>query len=219
MKIIGHRGARGLAPENTIAGIQKALEYHVDIIEFDVRVTKDGIPILHHNPQLVDQSGNKLSVSGHTYSELKEHKDDLAMLDEALSVVHGRAPIYVEVKTKVRVAPIVEVLRKYKHPYLLASKSQKTLLKLHAAMPKVAKIVIESWSGVRAVYRAKQVDTKFIAMNQLFLWSGFIRSMRHRGYELYAYTLNNPKRARYWTRYGLAGVVTDFPDRFQNKKQ
>jgi glycerophosphoryl diester phosphodiesterase len=45
VKIIGHRGARGLAPENTLAAFAKAIELEVDGVEFDVRVTKDKIPL------------------------------------------------------------------------------------------------------------------------------------------------------------------------------
>ena len=214
LKIIGHRGARGLAPENTIVSLLKALGCKVDMIEFDVRVTKDDVSILHHNRTLRDESGNKLGIEQHTYEELKEHKPDLATLDDALKALSGKVPLCIEVKRKVSIEPVVQTLKNYKHEFFLASKSQKTLLGLHRALPNVPKIVIESWSGLRAVYRAKQLGTKRLSMNHLFLWSGFIRARKRRGYELYAYPLNDPKKARRWAKYGLGGVVTDFPDRF-----
>lgn len=52
MEIIGHRGAAGLAPENTLAAIKKAIATGVDAIEFDVRLTKDHHLILSHDPTL-----------------------------------------------------------------------------------------------------------------------------------------------------------------------
>jgi glycerophosphoryl diester phosphodiesterase len=97
---------------------------------------------------------------------------------------------------------------------LLGSKSQKTLLELHPALPEIEKVVIEPWSGVRAHYRARQLGAKRISMNQQWLWWGFIRGFKNSGRQLYAYTLNDPAKARRWARYGLAGVVTDYPDRF-----
>ena len=57
MKIVGHRGARHLAPENTISAIKKALDLAVDEIEIDVRVTKDGHVILHHDPIIRTKDG------------------------------------------------------------------------------------------------------------------------------------------------------------------
>ena len=65
----GHRGARGLAPENTLAAFRRALEIGVTTIETDVAVTKDGVPVISHdprlNPDLVrDESGQWLTVQG-----------------------------------------------------------------------------------------------------------------------------------------------------------
>ncbi len=196
LKIIGHRGARGLAPENTIEGLKKALELGIDMIEFDVRVTSAGVPVLYHN-------------------RLPQDTSRLATLDEALKSIDGKMALYIEVKSGEPVEPIVKVLKNYRGKFYLASKNQPTLLLLHKLMPTVPKIVIESWSGIIATRRAKQVDTKILAMNQLWLWSGFITAMSRGGYQLYAYTLNNPAKAKRWAKFGLAGVVTDFPDRFR----
>ncbi|WP_120495428.1 glycerophosphodiester phosphodiesterase [Kiloniella sp. EL199] len=59
----GHRGARGLAPENTLAGFSKALEFGVTTLELDTGVTKDGVVVIHHdaylNPNITRDSGGK----------------------------------------------------------------------------------------------------------------------------------------------------------------
>lgn len=51
-KIIGHRGARTNAPENTLAGLRRAHQEGATWVEFDVKLTKDGIPILIHDETL-----------------------------------------------------------------------------------------------------------------------------------------------------------------------
>jgi glycerophosphoryl diester phosphodiesterase len=214
MKIIGHRGARGLAPENTLASLRKALEHNVDMIEFDVRVTSDGVPILHHDPVL-KLNDEVMPINKHYYEELKSVKSDLATLHEALQEFK-QSTLYIEVKPDVKTAPIVKVLKNHDGlTIFLASKSQKVLLELHKALPHVPKIVIEPWSGVRAHYRARQVNTKIVSMNKRFLWRGFIRGFKNSEWELFTYTLNDPVKARRWERWGLSGVVTDYPDRFQ----
>ena len=48
LTVYGHRGARGLAPENTLPGFQVALKHHVDYIDVDVVMTKEGILVAHH---------------------------------------------------------------------------------------------------------------------------------------------------------------------------
>jgi glycerophosphoryl diester phosphodiesterase len=52
--IYGHRGARGEAPENTIAGFRHAREAGVDGIETDIAMTADLVPVMHHDPHLAD---------------------------------------------------------------------------------------------------------------------------------------------------------------------
>jgi len=220
MKIIGHRGARGLAPENTLASLQKALEHKVDEIEIDIRVSQDGVALLHHNPTIEDASGNRLTISATNYAELKQHKPDLVTLKEALDFIGNKVHLYLEVKSGEPTKPIVAELQKYlaaghgAKNLSLGSFSQKTLLELDAALPQVEKIVIENWSGISARRRAKQLGTKKLCMNQRWLWSVFIKAMSPH-YELYTYTLNNPAKACRWAKYGLAGVVTDYPDRFK----
>ncbi|WP_421782152.1 glycerophosphodiester phosphodiesterase [Kiloniella litopenaei] len=76
----GHRGARGLAPENTLAGFSKALELGVTTLELDTGVTRDGVVVIHHDPYLNsdiarDTKGNwveakSLVLKAMTYQDL-----------------------------------------------------------------------------------------------------------------------------------------------------
>jgi glycerophosphoryl diester phosphodiesterase len=221
MKIIGHRGARGLAPENTLASLRKGLEHHADMLEFDVRVTKDSVPILHHDSKMTGANGKKFKICDYSYENLRARFPDITKLSEALDAIDAKAVPYIEVKQKEPVRPIAKVLQQYiggmysASGLRLASKSQQTLRELHHALPAVPLIIIERWSGVRAHRRAKELGSTEIAMNQLWLWWGFIRGFKNSEYKLYAYTLNNPTKAERWTRWGLAGAITDYPDRFE----
>lgn len=224
MKTIGHRGACGLAPENTIASLRKGLEHHVDMLEFDVRVTKDGVPVLHHDIECTEADGVKFKLREHTYKELKEHFPNLATLGEALDTIKPGVIAYIEVKRGEAVKPIADVISESiengQHSasgLRIASKSQKTLRALHKALPDVPVIIIEPWSGVRAHRRANELGAKEIAMNQLWLWWGFIRGFKNSDKILYAYTLNDPAKAKRWAKWGLGGAITDYPDRFERR--
>ena len=52
IEIQGHRGARGLLPENTIPAFERAIELGVDVLELDLGVTRDGVPVAHHDRAL-----------------------------------------------------------------------------------------------------------------------------------------------------------------------
>ncbi|HEX4774719.1 MAG TPA: glycerophosphodiester phosphodiesterase [Candidatus Saccharimonadales bacterium] len=223
MKIVGHRGARGLAPENTIAGLKKGLEHHVDALEFDLRVTKDKIVVLHHNQSVVDSSGKRFFIRSADYRTLKKHKPDLTTFDEVLQAIPKGTPLFIEVKTWVDTKPIISLIRdSFKHGWKLSdmtlrSFSYITLKKLHRALPDVHINILERFSGVRATSRARRMHTKSLTMKQQFLWFGFIKAISRNGYQLYAYTINDPVKAKRWEQYGLYGIVTDFPDRFEKR--
>lgn len=213
MKIIGHRGARGLAPENTLASLEKAIEHHVDMIEFDLRVTSDNQVILHHDADVIDASGNHLGIANHNLSELLPHKPDLTLFKDAIDYIDNRAGLMIEIKPGVDTKPIVSILIKsaIKSDIIFCSFDHEILSQIKRQLTDIEIMIIEPWSGVRASYRARKLQTNLISMNQRWLWWGFIKSMSS-SYQLYTYTLNDSKKAHRWAKYGLAGVITDYPD-------
>lgn len=220
MEIIGHRGAMGLAPENTIAGFKKALEHGVDAIECDVHTTVDNIPILIHDADLEDPAGNKLQVSQHTFAELKSHKAELPTLEEALRFVRQRVPVMIELKPHEPSRPVIAVLRRLINEgwrakdFEFISFSYRILEELRAAFPDCTVIVNHPWSSLIAVWRAKKLHTSCVNLSRWTIWGGAVRFLTAKGYAVYCYTLNDPRRARQLNRHGLRGIITDFPDRF-----
>ena len=82
MEIQGHRGARGLLPENTIPAFERAIELGVDVLELDLGMTRDGVPVVHHDRALDpdrtrDTSGAWLAPPGPFLNAL-----DLASLSD-----------------------------------------------------------------------------------------------------------------------------------------
>lgn len=216
IKIIGHRGARGLAPENTIKAIEAALIHHVDGVEIDVRVTNDGKVILSHDPTL-----EGLLVRKHSFATLKKQKPDLATLDEALAAVRSRCALLIEIKPKEPVGPIVQIVRNEltanpQAEISILSRSQAILKQVKAELPEVQLVVNERWSIFIALWRMHQLGTNRLQMNQLRLWRGGLWVVHRNGIRMSPYTVNSPKQAARWEPY-LFGIVTDYPDRFERK--
>lgn len=220
MTIIGHRGARGLAPENTLASLQIALRHSAQELEFDVRVTRDRVPVLHHDPDIHDSSGN-YRISEHTLAELTAHRPDLLTLETLFASLPHSTQLLIEIKPGEPVKPITHVIKKalqngWRSDKLhVASFSLPVLREIARELPMVGLVVNERWSGVRAARRARSLHTKRLSMNQRWLWFGFIRAMHRQGFQLAAYTVNDPVKARRWRRHGLYGIITDYPDYFE----
>lgn len=192
----------------------------MDEVEIDLRVTSDGVVVVHHDRILTDPDGNKHDIRQSTYADLKRHKADLTTMQEAIETIGRKAPLQFEVKWGEQTAPVIAIIEQYlsrgwqPSDFLVGSKKQRTLMEIHRALPAIPKVIIEPFSGVRASIRARQIGASRVSMRWWWLWSGFIRPFSRR-YELYAYTLDDPKRAKRWHRLGLNGIITDRPDLFE----
>lgn len=121
--VIGHRGAAAVRPENTIASFEHAIALGVDAIEFDVRVSADGIAMVHHDADTMRTCGTALAIAS-------SRSDALRALDAAASFAHPGwkggdtripflddvleltrdLPVIIECKTVAAVAPVVRAL-------------------------------------------------------------------------------------------------------------
>jgi glycerophosphoryl diester phosphodiesterase len=215
MKIIGHRGAAALAPENTLAAVQAGIDAGADMVEIDVRTTADGQVVLCHDKSLARAGQKPLLISSTSLADLRLAKPDLPTLDELLAAF-PTTTIMIEIKAGAVLPPVMTAVQKSlvrgRSPSTiwLGSKRFAILKAVRKQFPDLTLIVIEPWSGVRGSHRARALHANKLAMNRRWLWSGFIRTMT-RNYELYAYTVNNPAKARQWGQAGLTGVFTDNP--------
>ena len=71
-RVIGHRGAAAAAPENTLVSLQKAKELGASWVEFDVKLTRDGVPILMHDERLERTTDGRGEVALTTLNDLQK---------------------------------------------------------------------------------------------------------------------------------------------------
>ncbi len=119
--VAAHRAAHSEVPENSIPAIIRAIELGVDIVELDVKVTKDGIPVLMHDRTIDRTTTGSGLPSDFTLKELKSlvllHNGEttyerIPSLSEALEVTKGRIWIDIDLKTD-QLDPIMDVIKAY----------------------------------------------------------------------------------------------------------
>lgn len=219
MKVIGHRGAKGLAPENTLASFQEALRYNIDAVELDVFLTSDGILVLSHDLTLKDVDGKEYVISSLTFSQLQSIKPDVTRLETVIDYIHRRVPIIIEVKDHSATEATIICIQSYlKQGWVLSdfafcSFNQLPLLELRRAFPDAVLIINQSWFSYRACNRAREVNTRRLSMRQLWLHKGFLKTMQRKGWQMSTYTMNDPNRVNKWRPY-LYAIYTDRPDLF-----
>ena len=110
MLVIAHRGASAVAPENTLAAFREAVRVGADLIELDVRLSRDGVVVVFHDRDLSRTTNGAGPVAARTFSDLKRldaggyfssrfEGERIPALEEVIHVVStGRTGLYIELK-------------------------------------------------------------------------------------------------------------------------
>lgn len=102
MKVLGHRGARHEAPENTLLGVEVALRAGVDGLEVDVHLTRDGHVVVIHDDTVDRTCAGHGRVADLTLDELQRldagQGEQVPTLAQVLETARGRAEVFVELK-------------------------------------------------------------------------------------------------------------------------
>ena len=108
---IAHRGASGYEPDNTIRAFEKAIELDADMIELDINLSKDGVPVVIHERQIEGRPIREFTVS-----QLKQFVvgkgEKIPTFQEAIDCVKGRCRLYIELKGEGTEEPVVDLVRK-----------------------------------------------------------------------------------------------------------
>jgi glycerophosphoryl diester phosphodiesterase len=108
---IAHRGASGYEPDNTIRAFDKAIELGADMIELDINLSSDGVPVVIHDRQIEGTPVTELALS-----ELKRFDvgkgERIPTFQEAIDCVKGRCRLYIELKGEGTEQPVIDLVRK-----------------------------------------------------------------------------------------------------------
>ncbi len=119
---IAHRGASAHAPENTLAAFRLAAELGADMVELDVQLSADGVPVVIHDPTLDRTTNGTGLVRDWTLAELKRLDagggEKIPTLEEAIETCQDVGlGLYVEIKDGKTVFPLAELLQRYSLEY------------------------------------------------------------------------------------------------------
>ena len=230
MQIMGHRGAAGIAPENTLEGIQKALDIGVHWVEFDVRATADGRLVVIHNPSTRKIADESMRIHKSTLSTLQRlptrSRSIIPTVPEVVQLISDRAKINFEIKSPNCAPEVASTIKKlvnagyeYNH-FLVSSFRIKLLQEIQALDPKIP-LSLLAYSVPLRFMAAKQIGLKLkaVGFNHYFVTQQFVKAAKSKRLFVYIYTVNDPKLIEKYESWGVDAVVTDHPERFITGRQ
>jgi glycerophosphoryl diester phosphodiesterase len=229
--VIGHRGAAAHAPENTLAALRAARALGCSWVEFDVRLSGDGVPLLCHDPTLDRTTDGTGKVSARSLAAIRECDagrwfapafagERVPTLEEALLLcrelglgadVELKADRGREYSLAKAVVAILKGLQGGTGPLLVSSFHPLGLWTLRDE-PQIARgilfrIVPRDWAEM-----ARRLGCAVIGADHRRLRRRRVAEIRDAGWQLAAYTVNDPARARLLFQWGVTSVFSDAPD-------
>lgn len=230
--IIGHKGAAGYAPENTLASLRKAIEMGLDFVEIDVQLTKDEEVIVMHDYNLDRTTDGKGSVKAHTLSEIKTYsagawfceefkEEKVPTLEEVLQFLPKHVMLNVEIKNIARdraniEEKILDLIKEYdiEDQIIISSFDHISLQKVRT-LNKTIKIgvliyayLLDPWTELEK----SKIKPYSIHPAIEYLDKAFVDEAKKRGYKICPYTVNTVEEYAYCMYLGVDGVFSDYPD-------
>ena len=224
--LIGHRGARGMAPENTLLALDAGIVAGCPWLEFDVQLHASGRLFLLHDLTLDRTTNGHGLASDCAWEALRKldagGQQHLPTLDEALDLIDQRVGVNIELKTwDGTAAAVAEVLRARlaegwpANGFMVSSFHLPELYEFKQLLPEVPIAVL--LCGVPLDWAACATELQARALNQSaeFVDARLLADAKARGLRVNVYTVNDADEYQRLAAMGVDGVFTDVPDRLK----
>ncbi|WP_298155788.1 glycerophosphodiester phosphodiesterase family protein [Flavobacterium sp.] len=219
---IGHRGAKGYCPENTLEAFEQAVLMGCDGIELDVHLSADGEIIVIHDHSTDRVTGQNGIVSELTASELKKMTigdgHEIPLLSEVFDLVNHRAFINIELKVGEAAEPVLRLIEQYaakgwQFPeFLISSFDWPALQHVRELHPDIPLGVLTETDLELAAAFGKTVHAETIHPHfHLLTKENTIALQQH--FKIFTWTVNEPEDIAKIKQFGVNAIITDYPDR------
>jgi len=220
---IGHRGAMGYEPENTLRSFRRALALGVDAIELDV-YNVEGTLVVFHDDRLERTTNGIGYLAGKTLAEIRAldagEGERIPFLHEVLDLVAGRVAINIELKGWGTARPTAELITTYltkpewtpKH-FLVSSFKHAELRDFRTERSDVPIGALIEAAPIDHARFAAELNAYSVHVALDHVTEAFVHDARSRNLKVFVYSVNHSEDFTKARMLGVDGVFTNLPDR------
>jgi len=230
-KVIAHRGASGVAPENTLAAISLAASVGAKCVEIDASISSDNIPFVHHDDGLERCTNGSGYLCAHTAAELDAltasagkadfENEPLPRLSAMVSLLSSlQIGLNLEIKptpgleepTAIAVCDVIRDSWPMDLPLVLSSFSREALAVARDSLPGAARALLVCAVPTDWHHQTQLLQCRNLHMAAPLLDEQQAKDITDAGLGLYCFTVNQPDEAARLLAMGVHGVFTDYPE-------
>jgi glycerophosphoryl diester phosphodiesterase len=226
IKIIGHRGAPGYMPENTLSSFKTAIHLGVDMLEADVRMTKDRRLVIMHDATVDRTTNGKGHVCNMMYSRLRNlrinKKEKIPTIQELIELVNNRCAINFHLKEHEAVEELVNTIKKnnIQNKVIISSFSALSLKKIKEIAPEIKTAYLYSKPMLLYIDTAKELGVSALHPPYSLLTKRLVMRAHRHGLKINVWGIEDRVevfRAKFF--YGVDGLIIDDPLLYASKKK
>ena len=211
---IAHRGARTEFPENTVAAFQRAFERGATGIELDVHASRDGVVVVHHDPDLTDSvSRGRLTIAETTWEEIAANDArggiSVPRLRDVLAVVPANATAYVEIKGARIERLVADAIAASPARCAVHSFDHTTIGRIAAIAPDLPRGLLFESSIDSLESEVKRTSARDVWPHYSLIDSALVARARVVGARIIAWTVNSRAEVERLAALGIDGICTD----------
>jgi glycerophosphoryl diester phosphodiesterase len=216
---IGHRGAAGHAPENTLAAIETGIALGADFVEVDVRRTADGALVALHDATVrrtTDGTGRVAALSLREVKALDAGGGErIPTVEEVLKTAAGRVGVMLELKIRGIGGLTVQAVRKADFPnhVIYASFLHDELAQVRATAPDAVLMVLFDRLPRALVTRVVRCGATHVGLRHDRVSRRLVKAFHQKHVLVWVYTANRRDDIGRALSLGVDGVISDFPER------
>ena len=214
MITIAHRGAKAHAPENTIASFEKAIEMGVDMIELDVHLSNDLVPMVIHDATVNRTTSATGNVANFSAKELQQL--GVPSLEDVFTLVQNKCSINIEIKVSAATQPVLVVLQSSSFDVdkiIISSFDWHVLQEIRFKSDTIKLGVLTETDISLAIGFATFIKAFAIHPYYHLLTAENVEKIKEKGLKLYTWTVNEPEDITFVKSLQIDGIITDFPER------
>jgi glycerophosphoryl diester phosphodiesterase len=227
--ITAHRGASGVAPENTMAAFHKAVVQKADCIELDVQLSKDDQVVVFHDPTLKRTTNGRGRVSNKTLGELMAldaglwfseafEGERIPTLDQVLAFARGRIGLNIEIKRQEKRDSVVDKVVAFIEAFGMENDCCITSFEpMILALVKSRKASLRTGLIVGKRHNKKLVRERWdiLSVHHHAVSQNIVDACRQSRCELHAWTVNEIADMEKMITLGVDGIITNYPERLR----